>query len=111
MRRHNNRDGPRGLHSRFCADGKMGDDYIDIEPDEFFGKLLSTIASRVGVAELNLDVLAFRIAEAVQTAPESIRKWMRRRGRHQHANIRQFPRLLRSYRKRASKCGTANYLA
>ena len=111
MRRHDNRDRLRCPHGGLDRWDKMGDDDIDIKPNEFFGKLLSTVASPLGIAELDLDVLAFRIPEGRQTAPESISERMRRRGRHQHANIRQFPRLLRSYRKRASKCGTANYLA
>ena len=60
----------------------MGDDYINAKPDELFSELLSTVASRVGVAELDLDVLALRIPEGVQTTPESIREWMRRGRRH-----------------------------
>jgi hypothetical protein len=52
--------------------GKMGDDYIDAKLDKLVSELLGTIASRLGIAELDLDVLAFRIAEGVQTAPESI---------------------------------------
>ena len=80
--------------------GKMGDDDIDIEPDEFFSVLLGAIASRVGIAELDLDVLAFRIAEGVQSAPESISERMRRRRRHQHANKGQFSRLLCPRRER-----------
>ena len=31
----------------------MGDDYIDAEPDEFFSKLLGTIAPPVGIAEID----------------------------------------------------------
>ena len=72
----------------------MDDDYIDAEPDEFFSKLLGTIAPPVGIAELDLGVLAFRITEGVQTAPESISERMRGRCRHQHANEGQFARLL-----------------
>src|SRR5262245_41424848 len=49
----------------------MGDDYIDAESDEFFSKLLGTIAPPVGIAELDLDVLAFRIPECMQSAPEA----------------------------------------
>jgi hypothetical protein len=36
----------------------MGDDDIDAEPDEFFSELLGTIASRFGIAELDLDILS-----------------------------------------------------
>jgi hypothetical protein len=43
---------------------------------------------------------AFRIPEGVQTAPESISKGMRRRGRPQHSNMRQFSRLLCAGRER-----------
>jgi hypothetical protein len=96
MRRHDNRDRSRGSHGGFDCWDKMGDDYIDAKPDQLFSKLLRPIAAPLGIAELDLDVLAFRIAEGVQAAPESISKRMRRRGRHQHANIGQFPRLLRT---------------
>ena len=54
--------------------GIMGDDDIDAKPDEFFSELLGTIASPLGIAELDLDVLAIRVAKGAQTAPESIRK-------------------------------------
>jgi hypothetical protein len=43
----------------------MGDDDIDAEPDEFFSELLSAIASPIGIAELNLDVLALRVAKGM----------------------------------------------
>jgi hypothetical protein len=72
----------------------MGDDDIDAEPDEFFSELLSTIASRFGIAELDFDILAFQIAKSMQTAPERISERVRRRRRHQHTNMRQFFRLL-----------------
>jgi hypothetical protein len=55
----------------------MGDDDIDIEPNEFFGVFLGAIAPRVGIAELDLDVLTFRVTKRVQTAPESISERMR----------------------------------
>jgi hypothetical protein len=78
----------------------MGDDDIDADPHEFFGKLLSTVTSPVGIAELDLDVPAFRIPECMQPAPESIRKRVRRWRRHKHPNERQFWRLLRTRRER-----------
>jgi hypothetical protein len=42
-------------------------------------ELLGAIASPLGIAELDLDVLAFRTTEAVQCAPESISERMRKR--------------------------------
>jgi hypothetical protein len=56
----------------------MGYDDIDAEPHEFFSELLGTIASPVGIAEFDLDVLALRVAEGVQAAPEGISERMRR---------------------------------
>jgi hypothetical protein len=41
----------------------MRDDDIDIEPDEFFGVFLGAVAPPVGIAELDLDVLTFRVAK------------------------------------------------
>ena len=77
MRRHDNRDRLRGPHGGLDRWDKMGDDDIDAKPDELFSILLGTIASPVGIAELDLDVLAFRVAEGVQTAPEGISERMR----------------------------------
>jgi hypothetical protein len=62
---HDNRDCLGGCHGGCSRYGIMGDDDIDAEPDEFFSELLGTITSPVGIAELDLDVLAFRIAEGV----------------------------------------------
>ena len=65
-------------HGGFDRWDKMGDDDIDAKPDELFRILLGTIALPIGVAEIDLDVLAFRIAKRVQTTPECIRKRVRR---------------------------------
>jgi hypothetical protein len=54
----------------------MRDDDINIKPNEFFGEFRGAIASRVGIAELYLNVLTLRIPERMQSAPESIRKWV-----------------------------------
>jgi hypothetical protein len=54
----------------------MGDDDIDAKPDELFGKLLGAIASPLCIAELNSDVLAFRIATCAQSSPKGIGKRM-----------------------------------
>lgn len=78
----------------------MRDDDIDSELDEFFSILLGAIAPPVGIAKLDLDVLTFRVAEGVQTAPESISERMRGRSRHQHADEGQFSQLLRRRCKR-----------
>jgi len=86
----------------------MGDENIDLEPDEFFSELLGAIASPVRITKLNLNAPAFRIAEGVQPTPESISEWMRRRPRYQHANVRQFPRLLCKRRERPRDGGAAN---
>jgi hypothetical protein len=56
----------------------MGDDYVDVESNELFSKLRGAVASPIGIAELDLDVLAFRIPECMQSAPESIGKRVRR---------------------------------
>src|SRR5215469_12802593 len=100
MRRHDNRDRfrcPRGGLNRW---DKMGDDDIDANLDELFSILLGTIALPIGVAELDPDVLAFRVAKGVQTAPESVSERLRGRSRHQHANEGQFSWLLCARRKR-----------
>ena len=104
---HDNRDCLSGCHGGCSRYGIMGDDDIDAEPDEFFSELLGAIASPVGIAELDLDVLAFRIAEGMQTAPESISERMRRRRRHQHANKGRFSRSLCARRERPRGCRAA----
>src|SRR2546423_8107399 len=78
----------------------MGDDDIDTRPDKCSGELLSAVNSPIRIAELDLNVPAFGVAEGVQTAPESISEWMRRRRRHQHSNPGRFSRLLRARRER-----------
>jgi len=50
----------------------MGDDDIDLRPDKLGRELRGAIASAIGIAELDLNVLAFRIAEGVQTV---LRLW------------------------------------
>ena len=78
MRCHDNRNRSRRPHSGLDRWDKMGDDDIDTEPDELFGVLLGTVALPIRVAEIDLNVLAFRIAKRVQTTPECIRKRVRR---------------------------------
>jgi len=78
----------------------MRDDDISTEPDQLFGMLLGTIAPPVGIATLDLDVFTFRVAEGVQTAPESVSERMRGRCRHQHAYKGEFSRLLCTRRER-----------
>jgi len=107
MRRHDNRDRLRCPHGGLDRWDKMGDDDIDAKPDELFSILLGTIASPIGVAELDPDVRAFRVAKGVQTAPESISERMRGRSRHQHADEGQFSRLLCRRRKRPRRRRTA----
>src|SRR5438552_1573427 len=107
---HDNRDCSGGCHGGCSRYGIMGDDDIDAEPDEFFSELLGTIASRFGIAELDLDILAFRIAESMQTTPERISERVRRRRRHQHTNTRQFSRLLCPRREWPRHRRTANKL-
>src|SRR5882724_1415521 len=68
----------------------MRNDDIGAESDKFLGVLRGTIASRVGIAKLDLDVFTIRVAEGVQTAPECIGERMRRRRRHQHSNKGEF---------------------
>jgi hypothetical protein len=97
---HNNGDRFCCAHGGLDRWDKMGDDDIDAKPDELFSILLGTIALPVGVAELDPDVLAFRVAKGVQTAPESISERMRGRSRHQYANEGQFSWLLCARRKR-----------
>src|SRR5262249_16014755 len=68
----------------------MRNDDIGAESDKFLGVLLGTIASRVGIAKLDLDVFTIRVAEGVQTAPECIGERMRSRRGHQHSNKGEF---------------------
>src|ERR1700730_3615752 len=88
----------------------MGDDDIDTRPDKCSGELLGAVNSPIRIAELDLNVPAFGVAEGVQTAPESISEWMRRRRRHQHSNPGRFSRLLRARCERPSdhRCTTDN---
>src|SRR5450631_3003601 len=85
----------------------MRDDDIDAEPDKLLSELLGAVASAVGITKLDLDVLALRIAEGAQTAPESISERMRRRRRHQYANTGQLSGLLCLRHKRARGGGGA----
>ena len=85
----------------------MGDDDIDVEPDEFFSELLGAIASPVSIAELDLNVLAFGITEG-ETAPESICERMRRGRGYQHTNMWQFFRFLCACGERPRDCRTKN---
>src|SRR5262249_40447578 len=93
MRSHDNRDRSRCSHGGLDRWDKMGDDYIDIKPHELFTILLGAIASPLGIAELDRDVLAFRIAESAQSSSKGIGKRMWSRRRDQHSNMRQFSRL------------------
>src|SRR5204863_690337 len=68
----------------------MRNDDIGAESDKFLGVLLGTIASPVGIANLDLDVFTIRVAEGVQTAPECIGERMRMRRGHQHSNKGEF---------------------
>jgi hypothetical protein len=64
----------------------MGDDNIDARPDKLGSELRGAVASRIRIAKLDRDVLAFRVAESAQPAPEGIGEWMRRRCGYQHAD-------------------------
>src|SRR5262249_1288298 len=68
----------------------MRNDDIGAESDKFLGVLLSTIASPVGIAKLDLDVFTIRVAEGVQTAPKCIGERMRRRRGHRPSNKGDF---------------------
>src|SRR5215510_11621461 len=68
----------------------MRNDDIGAQSDKFLGVLLSTVASPVGIAKLDLDVFIIRVAEGVQTAPECIGERMRMRRGHQHSNKGEF---------------------
>jgi hypothetical protein len=108
MRSHDNWDRSRGLHGGVDRWNKMGDDYIDIKPDELFSELLGAIASPLGIAELDRYVLAFRIPKCMQSSPKGIGKRMSGRPGHQHSNTRQFSQLLRPRRERPSRCCAPN---
>jgi hypothetical protein len=82
----------------------MGDDDIDSGLDKLGSELRGTVASPIRIEEFDRDVLAFGVAESKQTAPESVGKRMWRRRRYQHANMRQFSRLLCACRERP--CGS-----
>jgi len=90
----------------------MGDKDVNTLPDHLIGKLFGAIASPVGTAELDVNVLAFRIAEGVQTPPESP---ARRRGRlvnlradatpWANTQLRKLPRA----RKACQRCLAASF--
>src|SRR5215212_11956285 len=84
----------------------MRNDDIGAESDKLLGVLLGTIASPVGIANLDLDVFTIRVAEGVQTTPECIRERMRMRRGHQHSNKGEFSWSLcaRPKRPRRSHC-------
>ena len=63
--------------------------------DEFSRNLAGAVAAAPGIAELERDIPAFRIAKGLQTTPEGVGERMRRRRGHQHADVRQLSRLLR----------------
>jgi hypothetical protein len=96
MRRHDNWDRSRGSHGGVDCWDKMGDDHIDAKSDQFFSELLGAIAPPFGIAELDRDVLAFRIAKRAQSLSKSIGKRMWGRSGDEHSNTRQFSRLLRA---------------
>src|SRR5437588_2599781 len=85
----------------------MGNDDIGAESDKFLGVLLGTIASRVGIAKLDLDVFTVRVAEGVQTAPECIGERMRRRRGHHHSNKGEFSWSLCARTKRPRRSHSA----
>ncbi len=62
---HDNRNRSRGGHGGRDPYGIVRDNDIDALPDELFSELLGEIASPFGIAILNRDVLAFRIAKRV----------------------------------------------
>src|SRR6516162_7947841 len=66
------------------------------------------IAAPSGIPEVDRDITAFRVAELLQTPPEGVGEWVRRRGGYQHADERQFSRLLRARRERPRRCCAAD---
>ena len=76
MRRHDNRDRSRGSHGGVNCWDKMGDDYIDAKSDQFLSELIGAIAPPFGIAELDRDVLTFRIAKSAQSLSKGIGKRM-----------------------------------
>src|SRR5262245_31597367 len=86
----------------------MRNDDIGAESDKFLGVLLGTIASRVGIAKLDLNVFTIRVAEGVQTAPECIGERMRRRRGHQHSNKGEFSWSLCARPKRPRRSHSAD---
>jgi hypothetical protein len=71
----------------------VGDDDVHAHSDELSRDLASAIAAPPGIAYLERDIPALRIAKVLQTTSEGIGERMRRRGGHQHADERQFSRL------------------
>jgi hypothetical protein len=61
-----------------------------VQPDQLGSKLGGAVASPHGVAELERDILAFRIAKGVQTSSEGIGERIRGRRAYQHTNAGQF---------------------
>jgi hypothetical protein len=68
--------------------GEVRNDYINRKPDQLSGKLGGSIALPLGIAELDCDIVAFRIAKRVQAFCENIGKRIGRRGGYQHADKR-----------------------
>jgi len=104
---HYNRDrlcGAHGGSDRWC---KVGNDDVDAKLDELSRNLAGAIAAPPGIAELERDIPAFRIAKDLQTTSEGVGERMRRRRGYQHADKRQFSWLLRACRKRPSNRRTA----
>ena len=81
----------------------MSDDDVDAKSDKLGRNLTSTVAAPAGIADLERDIPAFRIAKVLQTTSESVGERMRRRCGHQHADERQFSLLLRAPRERPKK--------
>src|SRR5258708_32824864 len=85
----------------------MRNDDIGAESDEFLGVLLGTIASRGGIAKLDLDVFTIRVAEGAQTATECMGERMRRRRGPQHPTKGEFSWWLGARPKRPRRSHSA----
>ena len=82
---------------------KVGDDDIDAKMDELGRNLAGAVTAPTGIADIERDVPVLRIAKGLQTPPERIGERMRRRRGDQHADERQFSRLLRQRRRAATR--------
>jgi hypothetical protein len=66
----------------------MGDEDINLQPDELCRELGGASGLPASVADLQRDILTLLVAEIAQTSSEGVRERVRGRRAHEHADTR-----------------------